>query len=120
MERHVLLVLLLKDGMELNVSTDVIQVKFGILLLNHVCAPLDNSGMDTLVLSVQMEKHGALTLNLANVQSHQPGMESLALSVLQVESITMSPINANVQLVSHSMVLFALLTVQQVNFITKP
>jgi hypothetical protein len=107
-----LLVLPHKDGTELNVLTDVTQVKSGMLLHKAVSVQVDNSGTDMLVLSVQVERPGTSTLNLANVQFHQPGTELLVLFVLEEEFITMLPTNVNAQADKLTMVTFVQLTAQ--------
>ena len=119
MEKLVSPVLLPKDGMELNVLTGVTLAEFGMLLLKAVSVHLDSSGMDMLVLSVQVVKLGMLTARAVNVQSHPPGTESPVSSVLEVESTTTLPLNANAQAANHTTDTFAPLTVQQANSTTK-
>ena len=119
MEKPVLLVLPLKDGMELIVLIDVIAEEFGMLLLKLVYAQLDNFGMDMHALFVQTEEHGTLTLKVVLAQFHPHGMELLALFVQEVEFIIILPINANVQVAKYTMDLFAQLTAQLGNSIMK-
>jgi len=119
MVKLVLLVSLHKDGMELNVLTDVIQVKSGTSPHKAVSAQVDNSGTDMLVLSAPAVKPGISTLNLANAQFHQPGMELLVLSVLEEEFTTTLPLNVNAQADKLTMDMFVLLTAPLDNSITK-
>lgn len=119
MVKLVLLVLLHKDGMELNVLTDVIPVKSGMSPHKAVSAQVDNSGTDMLVLSAPAVKPGISTLNLANAQFHQPGMELLVLSVLEEEFTTTLPLNVNAQADKLTMDMFVLLTALLDNSITK-
>lgn len=119
MVKLVSLVLLHKDGTELNVLTDVIQAKSGMLPHKVVSVQVDNSGMDMLALSVLMVKLGMLTLNHVNAQFHQPGTELLVLFVLEEEFTTTSPLNVNVQAGKLTMDTFVLLTAQQDNSSTK-
>lgn len=77
MVKLVLLVLLHKDGTELNVLTDVIQVKSGMSPHKAVSAQVDNSGTDMLVLFAPTVEPGTSTLNPVNAQFHQPGTEYL-------------------------------------------
>lgn len=119
MVKLVLLVSLHKDGMELNVLTDVIQVKSGTSPHKAVSAQVDNSGTGMLVLSAPAVKPGISTLNLANAQFHQPGMELLVLSVLEEEFTTTLPLNVNAQADKLTMDMFVLLTAPLDNSITK-
>lgn len=112
MVKLVSLALLHKDGTELNVLTDVIQVKYGMSPHKAVYAQVDNSGTDMLVLFVPVVKLGMLTLNHVNVQFHQPGTELLVLFVLEEEFTTTSPLNVNVQADKLTMDTFVLLTAQ--------
>jgi len=105
--------------MELNVLTDVIQVKSGTSPHKAVSAQVDNSGTDMLVLSAPAVKPGISTLNLANAQFHQPGMELLVLSVLEEEFTTTLPLNVNAQADKLTMDMFVLLTAPLDNSITK-
>ena len=119
MVKLVLLVLLHKDGTELNVLTDVIQVKSGTSPHKAVSAQVDNSGTDMLVLSVPTVEPGTSILNPANAQFHQPGTELLVLFVLEEEFTTMLPLNVNVQVDKLTMDMFALLTAPLDNSTTK-
>ena len=119
MVKLVLLVSLHKDGMELNVLTDAIQVKSGTSPHKAVSAQVDNSGTDMLVLSAPAVKPGMLTLNLANAQFHQPGMELLVLFVLEEEFTTTLPLNVNAQADKLTTDMFVLLTAPLDNSITK-
>jgi hypothetical protein len=58
MEKLVLNVQLIKDGMEQNVLIDVQMEEYGILLHQHVDVQWVNHGMDIFVLPVLIEKHG--------------------------------------------------------------
>ena len=119
MAKLVLLVSLHKDGMELNVLTDAIQVNSGTSPHKAVSAQVDNSGTDMLVLSAPAVKPGMLTLNLANAQFHQPGMELLVLFVLEEEFTTTLPLNVNAQADKLTTDMFVLLTAPPDNSITK-
>lgn len=119
MEKHVSLVLLHKDGMELIVLIDVLMEEYGMLLHKAVFAQPVNSGMDMPVLSALTERPGMLILKIVNVQSHQLGMELPVLFVQVEEFITMLPTNANAQVVKPIMDMSVLLTAQLVNSITK-
>ncbi len=119
MEKHVLLVLLHKDGTELNVLIDAILVEFGTPAHQLVFVQQVNSGTDMLASSVQMEEHGMLILKPVNAQSQLHGTELLVLLVLEEEFIIMSPINANAQVDKLTMDMFVLLTAQLVNSIMK-
>lgn len=112
MVKLVSLVLLHKDGTELNVLIDVIQAKYGILPHKAVSAQVDNSGTDMLVLSAPTVKLGMLTLNHVNAQFHQLGTELLVLFVLEEEFTTTSPLNVNAQADKLTMDMFVLLTAQ--------
>lgn len=119
MVKLVLLVLLHKDGTELNVLTDVIQVKSGTSPHKAVSAQVDNSGTDMLVLFAPTVEPGTSTLNPVNAQFHQPGTELLVLFVLEEEFTTMLPLNVNVQVDKLTMDMFALLTAPLDNSTTK-
>lgn len=119
MVKLVLLVLLHKDGTELNVLTDVIQVKSGTSPHKAVSAQVDNSGTDMLVLFAPTVEPGTSTLNPANAQFHQPGTELLVLFVLEEEFTTILPLNVNVQVDKLTMDMFALLTAPLDNSTTK-
>lgn len=119
MVKLVLLVLLHKDGTELNVLTDVIQVKSGTSPHKAVSVQVDNSGTDMLVLFAPTVEPGTSTLNPANAQFHQPGTELLVLFVLEEEFTTMLPLNVNVQVDKLTMDMFALLTAPLDNSTTK-
>lgn len=103
MEKLVSPVLLLKNGTELSVLIDVIQEKSGMLVHKLVYVHQDNSGMDMLVLFVQMERLGIPTLKHANAQFLLHGMELLALHVLEEEFIITLLINVNAQVVKLTM-----------------
>lgn len=119
MAKLVSLVLLHKDGTELNVLTDVIQAKSGMLPHKVVSAQVDNSGTDMLVLFAPTVEPGTSTLNPANAQFHQPGTELLVLFVLEEEFTTILPLNVNVQVDKLTMDMFALLTAPLDNSTTK-
>lgn len=102
-ERHVLLVLPHKNGMVLNVLTDVPMEKSGMSPHKHASVQLANSGIVMLVSSVPTERLGTLTLKAVNAQFHQPGMESVVLFALPAEFITTCPTNANAQVDKHTM-----------------
>lgn len=87
-EKHALVVLLHKNGMEPNVLIDAVMEKYGILLLKPVSAHQVNSGTDTLALSVQTEELGMSILKAVNAQSPQPGTELPALFVQEEEFTT--------------------------------
>lgn len=89
MEKHVLLVLLHKDGTELNVLIDVILVEFGTPVHQLVFVQQVNFGMDMLASFARMVEHGTLILNLVNAQSQLHGTELLVLHVLEEEFIIM-------------------------------
>jgi hypothetical protein len=119
MERPAYLVLPPKNGMELNVLTDVIAEKFGIPLRKLASALPVNSGINTHASFVPMAELGTLIVNRANAQLHPLGTVLPVLYVLAVESTAMSPINANAQAVKTSTDSSAPSTAQSVNSTTK-
>lgn len=118
-EEPVSLALLLKDGMELIVLTDVTLADFGTLAHQLVSAQSDNSGTDLPALSVPTEELGTPILNLASALSHQLGMASHVSPVLEEECITTSQTNVNAPMAKISMDSSVLSTAQLDNSTTK-